>query len=223
MKLNLTLKSALVAMSCVATSSAAVTAIDFGTSQSVNGGTPNVLFTGTFDGTTGFVDGSVPVSLGPNTLSIPLGGGAQIEFSNVGAWGNPGETAGPSLIGALSESYIFSGAGNATGDAPFTISGLAATDTVRVEFIGGPARVGILNFNGSDDVTIPANAAPTAFTQIGLDATGSTSYSGALRGNAGVGEVNFSAARITITQIPEPSGSLLLGLSGLSLAFFRRR
>ena len=115
-----TLLSSLTALALAAGASAAVTAIDFGTSQATGGGTPNVLFTGTFDGTTGFVDGSVPVSLGPNTLDIPLGGGATISYSNVGAWGNPGETAGSATIGALSQSYIFSGAGNAPGDATFT-------------------------------------------------------------------------------------------------------
>ncbi|MGC6466506.1 MAG: PEP-CTERM sorting domain-containing protein [Akkermansiaceae bacterium] len=220
---NLRQVSSAIFLASASVSSGAITAIDFGTTQATGGGTPNVLFTGNFDGSTGFVDGSVPVSLGPNVLTVPLGGGAQIEFSNVGAWGNPGETAGSGTIGALSQSYIFSGAGNATGDAPFTISGVAATDTVRVEFIGGPARVGIVEFNGSGDVTIPANAAPSAFTQIGADATGSTSYSGSLRGSAGAGEVNFSAARISITPVPEAGSMLLLGIAVIGLAFRRRK
>lgn len=213
---------ALVSISYLATSGAAVTAIDLGTSEAGIASAPNVLFTGTFDGSTGFIDASVPVANGSNTLNISLGGGANIEFSNVGGWGNAGENAGPGTIGALSESYLFAGGGVISGtDATFNISGVNATDTVKVEFIGGPARVGILNFNGSADVTIGATPNPTAFTQIGADATGSTSYSGNLIGTGG--ETNFSAARITITSIPEPTGTLLLGMAGFGLIFIRRR
>lgn len=204
----------------VSSASAAVTAIDFGTSQTGIASAPNVLFTGAFDGTTGFIEASVPVANASNTLNIALGGGATIEFSNVGGWGNAGENAGAGLIGALSESYIFAGGGVIAGtNAPFTISGVSATDIVRVEMIGGPARIGIANFNGSADVNLPANAAPTAFTQIGTDATGAVSYTGTLIGTGG--EHNYSAARISI--IPEPSSLALLSLIGFASIVRRRR
>lgn len=213
--------SAIISLFCFDTSGAAVTAIDFGTSQG-GGSTPNVLFTGTFYSSTGFVPASVAVSNGANSLNVPLGGGATIQFSNVGGWGNPSENSGAATIAALSGSYIFVGGGVISGtNGTFTIAGLAATDTVRVEFIGGPGRAGILNFNGSSDVTIGATVSPTAFTQIGTDATGATSYSGNLIGTGG--ETNFSAARITITAIPEPAGTSLLGLAGLAMIFLRRR
>ena len=82
--------------------------------------------------------------------------------------------------------------------ATLPLLGLNPSDLVRVEFVVGPFRTGVLNFNGSADSTLPATEVPTSFTQIGTDVTGSTFYTGTLIGTGG--ETNFSAARISITQ-----------------------
>lgn len=217
MKLTKKIITATTALGIIGAANAAVTAIDLGTSDTSGGATAQVLYTGSFDGSSGFVEGTAAAANAANTdITIALGGGASIMFDNVGGWGNA--NSGAADVSSLLNDYIFT-ANNADATVTYTISGLAATDTVDVAFVGGPARSGEATFNGSGTATSAAGS--TAFTVIGTAATGSTSYTGTL-GN-GVGEQNFAAFRVNIVSVPEPSSTALLGLGGLALILRRRK
>lgn len=213
------------ALGLISSANAAEYFIDLGTSDPVFAYAP--VFTGTFDGSTGAIAGhnaetNTPGSAGVN---VALGGG--ITFSTTTVGGHE-FTAGsdPSALVALTNDYIYVNGSTVEGgpatSATYMISGVNATDTVVVEFLGGvwnPASEA--SFNGSGFTTTTG----TEFTQIGSSATGSSSYTGTL-GNSLAIEHTFSAVRITVTEtaaVPEPSSTALLGLGSLALILRRRR
>lgn len=171
-----------------------IIALDFGTG---NGNGP--VFTGTFDGTSGFIPYEIEnqdytYSKSP---SIDIGNGVILSFTNINGWNNSDNNTAD--VGSLLNDHLFSAANQADDPVNFTLSGLNASDTVIVEFAEQPAKDALVNFNG---ITTTVNSDGVSFVDISNGGvTGSTSYNGNFTAASGSGEGNLAAARITIIPL----------------------
>jgi hypothetical protein len=190
-------------------------ALDFGT-----GGGADPVFTGTFDGSSGFIGFGISDNGVVESPAMELGGGVTFGFTNVSGWNNTDGATGDDP-NALGKDHLFSSALGADDPAGFYISGLQTTDIVKLEFLdrfGGEAA--LVTFNGVQTLV----DADVAFTDVsGGGVTGMTSYSGDFTGAGGSGEGNLAGARITVMSIPAPGAIALLGLGGLAAGGRRRR
>ena len=172
------------------------------------GPTAGPLFTGEFDGTSGFVEFGGATNGAPSNPSMDIGGGVTFSFYNVGGWDDTGANIGPEY---LLNDHLYSG-GGVPADNPvvFTLTGLDPSDTVRLEFVENPQRDARVTFAGGSPVLVDTGG--SRFVEVSAGGvTGSTSYSGSFTGGSAEGEGNLAAARIMI--IPE----FLLGLKPLRL------
>jgi hypothetical protein len=190
-------------------------ALDFGT-----GSGADPVFTGTFDGSSGFIGFGISDNGVVESPAMELGGGVTFGFTNVSGWNNTDGATGDDP-NALGKDHLFSSALGADDPAAFYINGLQTTDIVKIEFLdrfGGEAA--LVTFNGVQTLV----DADVAFTDVsGGGVTGMTSYEGNFTGAGGSGEGNLAGARITVTSIPAPGAIALLGLGGLATAGRRRR
>lgn len=171
-----------------------VIALDFGTG---NGNGP--VYTGTFDGTSGFIPYEIEnqdytYSKSP---SIDIGDGVILSFTNINGWNNSDNNTAD--VGSLLNDHLFSAANQADDPVNFTLSGLSASDTVIVEFAEQPAKDALVNFNG---IITTVNSNGAGFVDVSNGGvTGSTSYNGNFTAASGSGEGNLAAARITIIPL----------------------
>jgi len=186
-----------------------------------NGDSP--LFTGTYEGASGFVAAGVSANGAVEDVSIDFGDGYNLTFNNVSSWNNvPGEALATDPA-SLYDDHIFSAGLGADDPVNFTLSGFNTGDVVTVELMdrngGWNAQVTL------EGVVTVLSGDPAIFHIVGDGLTGQTAYAGTFTGEAGTGEGNLAAARITVVAVPEPSlfGTLLAGLSLGALALRRRR
>ncbi|MDA7864040.1 PEP-CTERM sorting domain-containing protein [Akkermansiaceae bacterium] len=139
-----------------------------------------------------------------------LSDGATLQWTNVSAWNN--SDAGVDAA----QSYFLHRTVDALATG-FTVTTANPGDIVSIDFVGGVDRDALITIGGSGTV-VPNGSA--AWTNVATGAVGTVT--GDLSDNTG-DEGNVGAMRITITPVPEPSSSLLLGMSALALGFFRRR
>lgn len=185
--------------------SADVILLDFGDD------TENV-FSGTYDGSSGFQAGAV-LDAQPATPVFSLGGGRTLSFVNVGAY----DLSGPGDL-LLTGDFLYSeGAAGADDPVVFTLNGFSVEDTVTLEFLGSSQRGGLVTFN-SVQTAVPTAAG--SFVSVGT-VSGSATYQGSFTHPDGVGEGNLSGARITFGAIPEPGTCAALAF-GLVLLMFTR-
>ncbi|MEE2972424.1 MAG: hypothetical protein VX672_04805, partial [Planctomycetota bacterium] len=131
---------------------------------------------------------------------LDLGDGVVFQFTNVSGWNNT-DGVGPDQVQALTGDHFFTaGPQGADDPAAFSLTGLAATDIVILEFIdrrGG--ETALVTFEGV--TTLVSSDAESEFTDVSSGGvTGQTVYAGAFTGPGGSGEGNLAGARITIIR-----------------------
>ncbi|MGC6456102.1 MAG: family 16 glycosylhydrolase [Coraliomargaritaceae bacterium] len=175
------------------------------------GPTDGPLFTGEFDGTSGFIEFGGANNGAPQELSMDIGGGVMLAFENVGCWNDTGANVGSEY---LLNDHLYSGGGIAADNpVAFTLSGLNPSDMIRLEFVENPHRNAQVSFAGGSPVII--DTAGSRFVDVSAGGvTGSSSYSGTFTSASGSGEGNLAAARIMI--IP----ASLLSSTSISLRIF---
>ena len=169
------------------------------------GASGQALYSGTYDGSSGFTDANsgrgVLVAVSPSFAFGPAAA-CHLDFFNVSAWNNGAGGGDTNLLGQ----YFYSG-GAATNPVPFEIRGLRDTDTLKVEFLGGAGNGAMIALGGVTNV-IPAGEAGGIFGYVAT-LTGATNYAGWFTGAGGAGEGQLSAARLTVMSAPKPQGTLL--------------
>lgn len=215
-------------------------------------GTDGYIFFGQFDGTdtSGANGGSHTYAVGTSggSTSLPSyvsghAAGADFttiadEFSNYGLIDDPNFTDGTDTVGGFAL-----GAGGAAGTSKelstFTVLGLTLNQTVRVGILGSvdatadgrwdPTSITIGDGSSSATVgnhstsalAIDPGGVQTGWVFFDIDADGTYAVSATKRltgQGASIGGITFDSV-----TVPEPSSSLLLGLSGLAFAARRRR
>lgn len=166
------------------------------------GATDQTVYAGSFDGSSNFVAASSAL-LATNSPTFDLGNGAKLAFENVGAF-NRDDANPATALAVLTQDFFYAAGVGLEADKPvkFTISGVAATDTVTVEFLGSNERGADVTFGGKT-TTVPLMENEKSFTVVGK-VTGATTYAGSFIGSGGSGEGDLSAARLTITKAARP-------------------
>ena len=202
----------------VATTTADVTVhvVDFGQAPGEADGCagPSPLYSGEFDGSSGFVRMDISNCGVVESPSLDLGDGLTLSFSNVSGWNNT-DGQPPESPQALTGDHFFSSGLGADDPAAFTVSGANPNDILILEFAdrrGG--ETALVTFEG---VVTLVNAVPDGdgsgeFTDVsGGGVTGASAYFGSFTGGGGSGEGNLAAARITVISA---SGSCAADLNG---------
>ena len=203
-------------LTATATADVTVYGVDFGQSPGAADGCagPSPLYSGEFDGTSGFVRMDISDCGVVESPSLDLGGGLTLSFTNVSGWNNT-DGQPPESPQALTGDHFFTSGLGADDPAAFSVSGMNPNDILILEFAdrrgGETAQVTFEGF-----VTL-VNAVPDGdgsgeFTDVsGGGVTGSSEYFGSFTGGGGSGEGNLSAARITVISA---SGSCSTDLNG---------
>jgi hypothetical protein len=190
--------------------------VDFGQTGGANCG-ESPLFTGTFDGSTGFVAMTLSDCGVVESPIIDLGDGVTLEFVGVSGWNNT-DGFPANEVPALTGDHFFSSSLGADDPVTFSVSGLNATDILILEFVDRRgSEVALVTFEGN---TTLVNLEPEGrFTDVsGGGVTGKTTYSGSFTGAEGFGEGNLAGARITVIRASGQSGgACCLGDSCLQL------
>ena len=174
------------------------TAIDFGQNPAASCGVGPV-YTGEFDGSSGFVSMAISDCGVVESPTLDLGGGVTFQFTNVSGWNNT-DGVGADQLQALTGDHFFSSSLGADDPAGFSVTGLAPEDILILEFVdrrGGEQA--LVTFEGV--TTLVSSDELGEFTDVsGGGVTGATSYSGFFTGPSGSGEGNLAGARITIVR-----------------------
>ena len=91
------------------------------------GPTAGPLFTGEFDGTSGFIEFGGATNGAPRNPSMDIGSGVTFSFYNVGGWDNTGANIGPEY---LLNDHLYSG-GGVPADNPVIFTLSASTRPIR--------------------------------------------------------------------------------------------
>lgn len=182
---------------CDGTTDYNVFAVDFGQNPAPSCG-ESPLFTGSYDGSTGFVALNLSDCGAIESPSIDLGG-VVLEFVDVSGWNNT-DGFPANEVPALTGDHFFSGANGASDPVAFSVSGLDPTDTLVLEFLdrrGG--ETALVTFEGT--TTLVSNESIGEFTDVsGGGVTGKSVYNGSFTGPEGTGEGNLAGARIIVIR-----------------------
>lgn len=175
-----------------------VVAIDFGMSPAPSCG-ESPLYTGTFDGSDGFVAMNLSDCGTVESPALDLGGGVTLQFTNVSGWNNT-DGVPADVTQALTGDHFFSSANGADDPVSFSVSGLDAADILILEFVdrrGG--ETALVTFEGA--TTLVSSDELGRFTDVsGGGVTGRSVYQGSFTGASGSGEGNLAGARVTIIR-----------------------
>ena len=175
--------------------------LDFGMVGSNCGG-PTPVYTGTFDGSSGFIGLEIGDCGSIENPSIDLGEGITFGFTNVSGWNNT-DGFPANEVPALTGDHFFS-----TGDTPvpFSVEGLDPSDILILELLDRRgSETALVTFEGI--TTLVNLEIDGRFTDVsGGGVTGQSSYSGSFTGSEGFGEGNLSGARITIIRASAQGG-----------------
>ncbi len=181
--------------------------VDFGQSPGVDNGCDSPLFTGTFDGSSGFLAMNISDCGVVESPSLDVGGGVTLQFFNVSGWNNT-DGRPPTDSRSLTGDHFLTADLGADEVASFSLSGVAESDLVLLELLdrrGGEAA--LVTFEGVETLVDAVGGyetddeIPGGFTNVsGSGVTGKTSYSGTFTGPNGNGQGNLVGARITIIK-----------------------
>lgn len=193
--------------------------LDFGTSTSP-------LFTGTYDGSTGFIAANAPVGGGLSVqMDVNLGAGRTLSIFNVGSFDNsPGSDPSDPFETLLGDKLISAGFG-ADDPVIFTFTGFNIGDSILLELNAQFGTGGSLVTWGGGSTPVSGAAGITNFVSVGTAlADGAGEASGNFTGPLGSGEGSLAAARITVTTaaVPEPMTAVLF-VAGLGVLGAVRR
>ena len=171
-------------------------AIDFGMAPGCG---PSPVFTGTFDGTTGFVGMELTDCGVIESPTLDVGDGLVLQFVNASGWNNT-DGFPANEVPALTGDHFFSSALGADDPVAFSVSGADPSDVLVLEFVDRRgAETALVTFEGV--TTLVDREAEGRFTDVSQGGvTGQSTYSGSFTNAAGVGEGNLAGARITVIR-----------------------
>ena len=181
---------------CDGTTDVNVYAVDFGQAPGCG---PSPVFSGTFDGTSGFVGLTLSDCGVVESPSLDLGGGVTLEFVNVSGWNNT-DGFPANEVPALTGDHFLSSALGADDPVSFSISGLDPSDLLIFELVDRRgSETALVTFEGI--TTLVKNEEIGEFTDVsGGGVSGKSVYTGFFTGPEGGGEGNLSGARITVIK-----------------------
>lgn len=187
--------------------------VDFGQSPGDTNGCNSPLYTGTFDGSSGFLPMNISDCGVVESPSLDIGGGVVLQFFNVSGWNNTDDRPADDSRALTGDHFLTQDLG-ADEFASFSLSGVNEGDLVLLELLdrrGGEAA--LVTFEGVETLVNAVgdyendDNIPGGFTNVsGSGVTGKTSYSGTFTGPNGNGQGNLSGARITIIASDECIG-----------------